>query len=613
MKRVDTDVRSLAGLAGYFFVVPDYQREYVWKKEDQVEQFLQDIDSAYNARTNNTKDNSYFIGSIIITKNKYQHDVIDGQQRLTTIVIMLCAFRDLLEDQSLDTEADKILAKIKRWLSELDLTSRTDMFRLELQYEESKDYLNNLISGESDNKNIRKSTDSIKKMHAAHGHIKKYLDDNYLKDGTDALINFALYFLTKIDMVVIESKSLGDALTIFETINQRGARLTAIDLVKSLLFRQIDESKHEKMKDCWKDINKNLQSCNEKDRSLRFLKYFLMARYHDGDLQDSEAYNWIVSEEGVKKMDYKEKPFELAEELIKISKLYADLIKATGKKKKGQGTKYPAVERLGLINGHVSRQHLVALLALKEDCDDGLIEELAKELESLFFFNNTIRILAKRNIIILVQLASELRDVQTKAGLTKAVNKVIVPHVKEVQNEFKQIFAQLQLSRYSTKPSQKHILGQIENTACRLSGQDEHSQEFFQTLDIEHIFPQTPKGGLLPDEFPDSQDYKNTVGHFANITLLESTHNQAISKYNDLSGGWFEEKQKHYRESRIMMTGLLYPDYHAGKDTKINKFINKYNYKFKKWNKDSIDKRQKTLLEIAMETWLINGQRADAL
>ena len=89
---IKAQVKSISKLKDYFFLVPDYQREYVWKPDDQVEQFIIDIDNEFEPNIHNQK--SYFIGSIIIVENKGKFDVIDGQQRLTTIILSLCAFRD---------------------------------------------------------------------------------------------------------------------------------------------------------------------------------------------------------------------------------------------------------------------------------------------------------------------------------------------------------------------------------------------------------------------------------------------------------------------------------------------------------------------------------------
>ena len=273
---IKAQVESISKLKDYFFVVPDYQREYVWKPDDQVEQFLIDIDNEYEPNVSNQK--SYFIGSIIIVENEGKFDVIDGQQRLTTIILSLCAFRDLLKPLSLDDKQKKYLQTIEELLSDFDIKSEETKLRLELQYEESKGYLNCLI----ENKDFTEiKTASIIKMEQAYVRIKDHLN-TYQNIDTNSLVSYARYFLTKIELVVINSENLSSALKIFETINQRGAGLNAMDLVKNLLFSQSNEVDFQKIKETWKEITSNLQLCKEDNSPLRFLRYFLMARYYNG-------------------------------------------------------------------------------------------------------------------------------------------------------------------------------------------------------------------------------------------------------------------------------------------------------------------------------------------
>ena len=118
---IKAQVHTIDKLKGYFFVVPDYQREYVWKVDDQVEQFLVDIANEFEPGA--TVQSSYFIGSVIIVKNADRYDVIDGQQRLTTIVLTMCALRDLLKDQVRDERQEQYFQSIQGWLSSFDVDS----------------------------------------------------------------------------------------------------------------------------------------------------------------------------------------------------------------------------------------------------------------------------------------------------------------------------------------------------------------------------------------------------------------------------------------------------------------------------------------------------------
>ena len=293
-----------------------------------------------------------------------------------------------------------------------------------------------------------------------------------------------------------------------------------------------------------------------------------------------------------------------------MSRRYSDLVIATILKK--DGGLYPAVTRIGFINKYKSRQHLVLLLALREACSHEIIESLAVQLESFFFFSNTMGIQAKYNERLFTQWAVKLRTVATEEDLVTVINDTIAPYLKERLGTFRQDFINLKHYQYNPLYRQRYILGKIENTVLLKSGLPEKGMEFFDSLQIEHIFPQTPKDAALTDEFADMDDYNNTVAMLGNVTLLESTINQAVNNFNDLMGTWFENKQAEYVKSNVVTTALLNHEHGIGKNTQLNKFKADCHYSFPTWTKESIAERQKILLNLAFDTWHINGQRLDS-
>ena len=97
MQTIDSQDVSLNELFYDFYVVPSYQREYVWETEE-VERLLQDINTDYSSNEPEA-DSEYFIGSIVVcTTQDSTFELIDGQQRMTTTFIVLCAIRDYLHD-----------------------------------------------------------------------------------------------------------------------------------------------------------------------------------------------------------------------------------------------------------------------------------------------------------------------------------------------------------------------------------------------------------------------------------------------------------------------------------------------------------------------------------
>jgi len=601
---IKAQVQNISKLKDYFFIVPDYQREYVWKVDDEVEQFLVDIENEFESGAKT--QSSYFIGSIIIVKNDKKHDVIDGQQRLTTIVLTMCALRDVMKDQVLDDTQANYLKAISEWLSSFDVEAGQVQLRLELQYEESKDFLATLIQQQAFSGD---TSASICNMQGAYERIRAELEI-YLKKGIGALTEFALYFLTKIDLVVIESENLSSALKIFETINQRGASLNAMDLIKNLLFSKASPDEFTKIKDKWKSLSTHLQGAREDDKPLRFLRYFLMARYHDGILREDDIYKWVISPAGKVVLNYDSKPYELAVELEKMAKRYSDLVKATELQK--DGGDYPEVARIGFINKYRSRQHLILLLALDINAPTSSLNYLARQLESFFFFSNTLGIQAKDNERLFTQWAKKLRALKDETAIAAIVQDTILNELISKLAEFKERFLNIRHSAYEPGYRLRFVLGRMENTLMSLAGLGSVSLEKANEMQIEHILPQTPSNGVIPPAYAANLDeYKNQVYRLGNVTLLESQINQAVNNFNDLNGKWFGQKQGEYVNSSLLTPKLLDDGFAIGNNTATNRLRTEMSFEFKVWNKAAIEKRQSILLDLAMETWKVNDKRID--
>src|SRR5258708_29636519 len=126
-----------------FYIVPDYQREYVWT-EKEVQQLLDDIDEQFDG----TDRREYFIGTVLVspTTQKNHFEVIDGQQRLTTFFLLLCALR-----QRFTGEPQYPL------FTGLLTTSFTDSggnlktsLKLEPRYEHARELVNRLVAIDAD-------------------------------------------------------------------------------------------------------------------------------------------------------------------------------------------------------------------------------------------------------------------------------------------------------------------------------------------------------------------------------------------------------------------------------------------------------------------------------
>lgn len=607
--KIDANVLSIEDLEKYYFVVPDYQREYVWEADKHIYQFLVDIDEEFEAHSH--EQQSYFIGSIIVVKKDSKYDVIDGQQRLTTIVISLCAMRNILEDlqkhDQLTDMSSSILDIVKKWLFKFDLKTKSTLSRLELQYDESNGYLDTVIQKKVYEGEV---TNSIEKMQKAYDRIFKHLQ-NYLNQEAELFEEYVQYFLTNVNVVVIESDNLGSALKIFETINQRGAGLNAMDLVKNLMFSKANPHDFESIKIKWKQITTDLQACGKGDNPLRFLRYFMIARYHSGIIREDDLYSWIISKEGKKKLQYETKPINLVNEMTTAAKRYSHLVQATNNDNSNIGiNKYPNVVNIGYINKQRSRQHLMLLMALDLNCNDDVINYLAQQIESFLFFANTLKMQTKNYERRFTDWAIKLRGKRDIEEIVELIDEAMIPFLRSYLSEFKNSFLQIRHYDYNPQYRERYILGCLDTEICKQAGLNPLSQDNIQKLQIEHILPQTLVNLEASDEFDEEERDKYTF-MLGNTTLLESQINQAINNYNDLSTDWFSMKQSEYLHSNFVLTKLLNDQYNIGKNTGLNRLKSKLNCQFDKWTKTSIEQRQQMLMELAFDHWQLNGKRLD--
>lgn len=607
--KIDANVLCIEDLQNYYFTVPDYQREYVWEENKHIQQFLVDIDEEFESLSNEKQD--YFIGSIIIVEKNGKFDVIDGQQRLTTIVLCLCAMRDLLQsmnrEENFSDVTNNILQIIERWLYRFDLKTTSSLARLELQYEDSNGYLDTVIQKKTYEGKV---TSSISRMQKAY----KRISDNFeskMQRSEQLFNDYMQYFLTNVNVVVIESDNISSALKIFETINQRGAGLNAMDLVKNLLFGKATPKDFEAIKIKWKEITTNLQACGDGERPLRFLRYFMLARYHNGILVEDDLYSWIVSKDGKQKLNYEKEPLGLVKEMAKSSLLYSHLVQATnGEKNKAGFRKFPPVVNIGYINKRGSRQHLIMLMALDFNSDEA-VKYLATQLESFLFFTNTIGLQPKRIVRLFVEWAIELRGKKTVEDVRLLVETSMVPFLRDHLSDFKSEFSTINHYDYGPQYRVRYILGCLDTEISQQVGLNSQNQDTIQSLQIEHILPQKITNSEYSEDFCDEEVHKKYLNLLGNTTLLEGQINQAINGYNDMSKDWFEMKQVEYNNSNCVLTKLLNDKYSIGKNTAVNRFKTKTEYIFEEWTKESIQKRQDILMQLALSYWKINGKRLD--
>ena len=204
------------------------------------------------------------------------------------------------------------------------------------------------------------------------------MDSSAASSGTTPTSSgvFYGYLINKVKLIRIETQDVAKALKVFETINDRGVGLDSMDLLKNLLFMKAGRDEFERLKDHWKDLQDTIFAMGE--RPLRFLRYFVFSRYDVETLREDEIYGWFSGNE--KTCGYADDPIGFAVKLHRSAQAYGHFLAGRNQ----HGNESPCLQNLRLLGGRAARQHLILLLSGRH-LPDGLFDQLAREVEDLFF------------------------------------------------------------------------------------------------------------------------------------------------------------------------------------------------------------------------------------
>ncbi len=417
-----------------FFIVPDYQREFVWESRREVERLLSDVIEAYNTDPNK----EYFIGTTVVYNNNGRYELIDGQQRTTTLFLILCAFRNLFAKRSIPHNViDSLIC---------DYTYGPDkkqilLFHLELQYEEATNLLTDIAEEKDKHKSIL--SPSGKRLVEAYEYIYNQLASLEEHD----LNNLLVYILYKLKFIQISTQDINDALKIFETINDRGTGLNPMDLLKNLIFRQVNREQFAEIKSRWKQLVSILEEANEKP--LRFLRYFIMSNYpavkHHGILakdtnilREDEIYNWMSNKDNRLLTKFDKKPAAFVDILIENAKAFVNFSRGLDV----HGNQNVYLTNIIAIGGNSFRQHIILLLGARK-YNPEMFNLLAKNIENYLFVSLVSREQAKVFEKAFAEWCIALKGVKSKEDLIDFVKDYMTPAVDKKRVEFKDRFRSL--------------------------------------------------------------------------------------------------------------------------------------------------------------------------
>ena len=568
-----------------FYVVPDYQREYVWGAE-QVEQLLDDVNTELqSARDGDAPE--YFIGSIVVCPGRGATlELIDGQQRMTTLFIVLCAIRDYLK--SIGEPAPGPLAN---QISASSVNADGDdenRYRIDLQYEDSGGLMARIAEGTGDGRHGgTHNTRSMVNIGNAYETVGKFLTREFCADPKAAK-RFYAYLTNKVKLIRILTEDVAKALKVFETINDRGVGLDSMDLLKNLLFRHANTQRFGELKETWKQLQDTIHEAGEKP--LRFLRYFVLSRYDVDRLREDEIYKWFTDHEA--ECGYKVNPIGFSTELLSAASDYRNFL--LGRDKQGKPNSY--LESMGVLGGRAARQHLILLMAGRHLRPD-LFDQLVHEVENLFFSYVVTREPTRdfeRNFAL---WATELRCARDHDAFEAFVHARFVTARAALSARFGDALRRLkegELQGYRLA----YVLAKLtQHVDLEAYGANENTRWLRKYVaggfEIEHIYPRNPSTQASAEFGTDSGSAASRLG---NLVLVEKSINGALGNRS------YSAKRPVYLQSQLLLTRSLAEPQKVGVNTRIDTAARDLK-SFADWNEQSIEQRQEMLLALARHAW----------
>ena len=248
-REIDANILSLKKVLcdeDKFFSVPEYQRPYSWDNE-HLSALIDDLVESYK-----DKSCDYFCGSLVLVKNAQssRFDIIDGQQRITTFIIMACVFRDHYSESLEDREKEHIDNSIKDKHKE-----NGNKIKFLAAAEVQNTFEQTVLNGITEKKDF-KNNRYLENAHHLIDFIKEKIENKEIENIND----FVQWLFESIKLTEIICDKEDRAIQIFNILNARGLPLSAVDIFKSSLMGKIlKEEDRKKLNEDWKGIKTSLE------------------------------------------------------------------------------------------------------------------------------------------------------------------------------------------------------------------------------------------------------------------------------------------------------------------------------------------------------------------
>lgn len=543
------------------FEVPKHQRDYSWTAIE-VEELFTDIESSQVKSSP-----AYYVGMLVLVEPRAaggRYQILDGQQRLTTLTLIFAAARDWCRSHGLEADANRIQAE---FIGFSDYGQVEHDPRIVLNSNNRSVFEQFVVNSpnEEDQGDLEKTNVLLL---AASTRCATLLDrliasSKRRADQRQKLYDFVKYIRDSVQATVVEVNEPEDAYTIFEALNDRGLELSIFDLLKNHIYRELGAKNESTANFHWDKLATNLRERKPDE----FIRIFWILRH--GRIQKGTLFARIREKYSGTKAQ------ALIREMVEDSDLYASLDSPDGDTWQGYGDALrDDIRAISTLGGNQSRPVLLA--ALKADWREADLRRLAGAVIALVVRHQIIgRERTGALEIFCADLAYEIFSSALSPAAASSKIRAFYPNDTKFRNDFT-VYEEARAQRT------KYFLACL-NQAIWKSENPNDAEELevirdTERVNIEHIFPKrhetVASWGAAAKSYPELPGLVNRLG---NQCLLAKGPNARIGNKD------FPTKRTAYAKSQIP-------------DTKsVSKHI--------AWTPNEIHARQARLADLAVRIW----------
>lgn len=506
---VKSDTASLAQLFDKenFYEIPSFQRPFSWDEENFRELIDDLLGSDFTSQ--------YFLGSIVYYVEDNNRMVVDGQQRLTSLMILLACIRDLIQD-------GKVKSDLQEFIIQPEDTVREIAGRVRLAVKDHEifgDMISN--AGGTDKKFDLRDFDEPSNRYVIARNVFREKLETITQEQLLALMRFVS---NRCVLIYLEAKTFDEAFRLFEVVNDRGKQLRRIDLLKSHNLSPdlvASRSKRSQLSNQWEQDQASIGE--EHFESLFNMIRLIYTKSKPAEDLFSEFKKRIFQNA---KMGQGELFFT---EVTKFVDIYKQIFKD-----------------FSYLDGHDVSNHFRALMSIMTSglptfewraCVLAYARKFGRD--KLYDF------CLKLEKIVLAHAVSGVRKDERYSDFTALLTLIESSKKPEdclnaIKYDEELIVRKLTLEDVYKKPYEKYVLLRLELAVAELDQIRE-----FTARTTEHVFPQTPDDGSEWSKMASEEDRKSFVNKLGNLILLSQGKNSSASNKE------FADKKKSYLAKRV--------------------------------------------------------------